>query len=199
MTRELRIIVADDEADMREFYQSMLPLLGHKVVAAAASGGELVQRCKTLHPDLIVTDIRMPDMDGIEAVARICKDEPLPVILVSAFQDNQLLERAQAEHIMGYLIKPIEQSDLAPAITIAMSRFEQFHMLRKEAADLRQALQDRKMIERAKGIIMKVASIDEQEAFRRLQRMASDRNRRLVEVAEMVLVAEEMVRPPTER
>jgi response regulator NasT len=199
MTRELRIIVADDEADMREFYQSMLPLLGHKVVATAANGTELVQRCKAQRPDLVITDIRMPDMDGIEAVARICRDEPLPVILVSAFQDNQLLERAQAEYIMGYLIKPIEQTNLAPAITIAMSRFEQFHTLRKEAADLRQALQDRKAIERAKGIIMKVAGIDEQEAFRRLQRMASDKNRRLVEVAEMVLVAEEMVRPAPER
>jgi response regulator NasT len=195
MTRELRIIVADDEADMREFYQSMLPLLGHKVIAVAANGSELMQRCKTQRPDLIITDIRMPEMDGIDAVARICKDEPLPVILVSAYQDDQLLQRAQQEYIMAYLIKPIEQPDLVPAITIAMGRFEQFQMLRKEAADLRQALQDRKMIERAKGIIMKVAGIDEQESFRRLQRMASDKNRRLVEVAEMVLVAEEMVRP----
>jgi response regulator NasT len=199
MTRELRIIVADDEADMREFYQSMLPLLGHKVVAAVSTGTELVQRCKTQRPDLIITDIRMPEADGIDAVNRICKDEPLPVILVSAYHDDQLLQRAQAEYIMAYLIKPIEQTDLPPAISIAMGRFEQFQMLRKEAADLRQALQDRKMIERAKGIIMKVAGIDEQESFRRLQRMASDKNRRLVEVAEMVLVAEEMVRPDPDR
>jgi response regulator NasT len=97
---------------------------------------------------------------------------------------------------MAYLLKPIDQADLAPAITVAMSRFEQFQMLRKEAANLRQALQDRKVIERAKGIVMKVAGIDEQEAFRRLQRIAMDRNRKLVEVAEMIVTAEEAVRPP---
>jgi response regulator NasT len=195
MTRALRIAVADDEADMREFYQSMLPLLGHEVVAAVATGTELVDRCLALHPDLVLTDIRMPDMDGIEAAGRICKEEPVPILLVSAYQDSELLERAQADHIMGYLVKPVEKAHLAPAITIAMYRFEHFQTLRKEAADLRQALQDRKVIERAKGIVMKVAGIDEQEAFRRLQRMASDKNRKLVQIAEMLLTAEEMVRP----
>lgn len=195
MSRSLRIAVADDEPDMREFYQSMLPLLGHQVVVTAATGAELVHQCRGKRVDLLVTDIRMPDMDGIEAAAAVCRDDPLPVILVSGYQDAQLLQRAQADYIMAYLVKPIEQADLAPAITVAMSRFEQFKTLRKEAADLRQALQDRKLIEKAKGIVMKVAGIDEQEAFRRLQKMASDRNRKLVEVAEMILLAEEAVRP----
>jgi two-component system, response regulator PdtaR len=195
MNRVLRIAVADDEADMRDFYQSMLPLLGHKVVAAAANGVELQACCRAFRPDLIITDIRMPDVDGIEAAARICKDEPVPVILVSGYQDSQLLERAQANHIMGYLVKPIEQADLAPAIMVAMSRFEQFQLLRKEAADLRQALNDRKQIERAKGIVMKVAGINEEEAFRRLQKMASEKNRKLAEIADMILTAEELVRP----
>ena len=195
MSRALRIAVADDEADMREFYQKMLPLLGHEVVVAAGSGNELVERCLGASVELVITDIKMPHLDGIEAVARICKDEPVPVILVSAYQDSQLLQRAQADYIMAYLVKPIEQADLAPAITVAMTRFEQFQTLRKEATDLRQALQDRKIIEKAKGIVMKVADIGEQEAFRRLQKMASDKNRKLVEVAEMILMAEEMVRP----
>lgn len=195
MSRSLRIAVADDEPDMREFYQRMLPLLGHEVVVAAASGAELVERCRGQRLDLLITDIRMPDLDGIEAAARLCGDVPLPVILVSGHQDSELLERARADYIMAYLVKPIDQDDLAPAITIAMSRFDQFQTLHREAADLRQALQDRKVIEKAKGIVMKVAGIDESEAFRRLQRMASDRNRKLVEVAQMILLAEEMVRP----
>ena len=196
MTRALRIAVADDEADMREFYQSMLPLVGHEVVAAAATGAELVQRSLNQHPDLVITDIRMPDMDGIEAAERICKEEPVPIILVSAYQEPELLQRAQSEYIMAYLVKPVERSNLVPAIAVAMSRFEQFQTLRKEAANLRQALHDRKTIERAKGIVMKVAGIDEQEAFRRLQKMASDKNKKLIEIAEMLLTAEEMVRPP---
>lgn len=197
MSRTLRVAVADDEPDMRDFYQSMLPLLGHQVVVAAATGTELVQQCRGKRIDLLITDIRMPDMDGIEAAATVCRDDPVPVILVSGYHDAHLLQRAQADYIMAYLIKPIEQADLAPAITVAMSRFEQFKTLHKEAADLRQALQDRKVIEKAKGIVMKVAGIDEQEAFRRLQKMASDRNRKLVEVAEMILLAEEAVRPPS--
>jgi len=198
MSRALHIAVADDEADMREFYQRMLTILGHNVVTAA-TGGELVELCKARRPDLVITDIRMPDMDGIEAVTLVCHDEPIPVILVSGYHDEQLLARANADYIMAYLIKPIEQADLAPAIAIARSRFEQFQTMRKETADLRQALQDRKIIERAKGIVMRIAGIDEQAAFRRLQRMASDKNKKLVEVAEMILSAEELVRPADAR
>ena len=106
-----------------------------------------------------------------------------------------MIERAEADHILGYLVKPIKQADLEPVIALAMRRFEQFQALRQEAADLRQALEDRKIIERAKGILMKKASLDEQEAFRRLQKLASDKNRKLVEIARMILTAEEAFQP----
>src|SRR5262249_43566304 len=195
MIRSLRIAVADDEADMREFYESMLMRLGHHVVVTAASGNELVQGCREAHPDLVITDIRMPGGDGIDAAERICYAEPVPIILVTAYQDSEILDRIQSEYFMAYLIKPIEQSDLAPAIALAMRRFEQFRELRKEAANLRQALQDRKMIERAKGILMKVAGIDEQEAYMRLRKTANDKNRKLVDVAEMIVTADEAARP----
>ena len=115
----------------------------------------------------------------------------MPVILVSAFHDAALIERAEMDHIMGYLVKPIKQSDLGPTIAIAVSRFAQFQALHKEAADLRQALSDRKIIERAKGILMKKANLDEAAAFRRLQKLASDKNRKLVEIASIILTAEE--------
>jgi response regulator NasT len=107
-----------------------------------------------------------------------------------------LIQRAEADHVMAFLVKPIKQADLEPAIAIAMRRFEQFQALQKETADLRQALEDRKVIEKAKGVLMKKAGLDENEAFRRLQRLASDRNRKLVDVAQMILTAEEAFQPP---
>jgi response regulator NasT len=196
MTQSLRILVADDEPDMREYFQKGLPRLGHQVVGAAGNGRELVEQCRALHPDLVITDIKMPDMDGIDAATQIYKERPVPVILVSAYHDAGLIARAEADHILGYLVKPIKQSDLGPVIALAMRRFEQFEALRREAADLRQALEDRKVIERAKGILMKRAGLDEQEAFRCLQKTASEKSRKLIEIAQMVVTAEEVVRPP---
>ncbi len=196
MNHALRIAVADDEPDMRDWFRTILPLLGHEVVAAAENGVELVANCRELKPDLVITDIKMPDMDGIDAAVRIYRDGPIPVILVSAYHDPKLIERAESDHILAFLVKPIKQADLEPAIGIAMRRFEQFQALTKEAASLRQALEDRKIIERAKGVMMKKAGLDENEAFRRLQRLASDRNRKLIEVAQMILTAEEAFQPP---
>jgi response regulator NasT len=193
MNPSLRIAVADDEPDMRDYFKKSLSRLGHQVVAVAQNGRELVEQCLSLHPDLVITDIKMPDMDGIDAAIQIYRDRPIPVILVSAYHDPELIARAEADHILGYLVKPIKQADLAPTIVLAMRRFEQFEALRQEAADLRQALEDRKVIERAKGILMKRSSLDEQEAFRRLQKLASEKSRKLIDIAHMILVAEEAV------
>jgi len=195
MNHTLRIVVADDEADMRDYFRKMLPHLGHRLVAAAENGRDLVQLCMEKRPDLVITDIKMPDMDGIDAATEIYKSMALPVILVSAYHDAALIARAEADHIMGYLVKPIKQADLEPVIALAMRRFQQFQELRKEAADLRQALEDRKIIERAKGIVMKKVQLDEHDAFRRLQKLASDKNLKLVEISRMVLTAEEAFQP----
>jgi response regulator NasT len=191
MNQPLRIAVADDEPDMRDYFQKILPRLGHRVVAVATTGAELVEQCRVAHPDLVITDIKMPDRDGIDAATEIYKDRPVPVILVSAYHDAELIRRAEADHVLGYLVKPIKQADLEPTIALALRRFEQFQELRKEAADLRQALEDRKVIERAKGILMKRAQLDEQDAFRRLQKTASERNLKLIEAARMIVTADE--------
>src|SRR3954447_6623001 len=135
MSRTLRIAVADDEPDMQEYFRTILPLLGHDVVAVAGTGRELVEMCRAKPPDLVITDIKMPDMDGIDAAARIYKEAPVPVILVSAFHDPDYIPRAEADHILAYLIKPIKQADLEPAIAIVMRRFEQFQAMRKETDD----------------------------------------------------------------
>jgi response regulator NasT len=195
MTRPLRIIVADDEPDMRDYFRKILPRLGHQVLAAAETGRDLVELAHKANPDLVITDIKMPDMDGIDAATLLYQERPVPVILVSAYHEPDLIARAEADHILGYLVKPIKQSDLEPAIALATKRFEQFETLRKEAADLRQALEDRKIIERAKGLLMRKVGLDEQEAFRRLQKVAMDSNRRMIEVAHMVLTADEAFQP----
>ena len=104
-------------------------MLGHQVVAVAKDGRELVEQCRTAHPDLVITDIKMPDMDGIDAATQIYRNGPIPVILVSAYHDPEFIRRAEADHILAYLVKPIKQADLEPAIAIAMRRFEQFQAL----------------------------------------------------------------------
>ncbi len=191
MNRSLRIAVADDEPRMREYFQKILPRLGHEVVAAAATGSELVEQCRAQRPDLIITDINMPEMDGIEATNLIYSDEPVPVILVSAHHDEALVLRAETAHIMSYLIKPIKQADLVPAITIAMKRFEEAQVLRDETASLKQSLEERKVIEKAKGVLMRVAGLDENEAHRRLQKLACDSRKKVIDVARTILATEE--------
>ncbi len=139
---------------MREYFQRTLPAIGHQVVGAASTGMELIGLYETLKPDLVITDIKMPDLDGIDAAKRIHQVRPAPVILVSAYNDSDLIGRAGQEQILAYLVKPIKQADLEPTIALTMSRFAQFEALRIEANGLRQALEDRKIIERAKGILM---------------------------------------------
>lgn len=191
----LRIAVADDEPDMQEYFERILPRLGHEVVCVAENGRQLVEFCERTQPDLVITDIKMPELDGIQAAEQICRHRPLPIILVSAHSDAALIERAENDHVMAYLVKPIKQADLEPAIAIAVRRFAQFQAVQREADDLRQALRDRKIIERAKGVLMLKAHLDESAAFRRLQKLASDRNQKLVAVAEAILLAEEAFGP----
>jgi two-component system, response regulator PdtaR len=191
MNRNLRIAVADDEPRMLQFYREILPLLGHEVVCAAGNGAELIKQCRAVRPDLVISDIKMPDMDGIDASREITHQESVPFILVTAHDDPELLNRAGATHVLAYLVKPIKRQDLQPAIIIAMRRFEEFQALQKEASDLRQALQDRKLIERAKGVLMKRTGRDEASAFQTMQKLARDKNRKLVHIAEMILTAEE--------
>ncbi len=191
MNRCLRIAIAEDEPLMRKYLEESLTFLGHQVVSLAKTGRELVQQCQSLRPDLVITDVQMPDMDGLDAAAAIYTNELVPIIVVSAFHDPELIERAKNNHVIAYLIKPIKQENLAPAIAIAMGRFQEFQATRQEAHDLRQALEDRKILERAKGLLMKRTGLDEPEAFRRLQKLSRDNNRKLVDIAQSIIMAEE--------
>jgi response regulator NasT len=192
--RSLRIAVADDEPDMRLFFREVLPRLGHEVVAEAADGNELIKRCQEARPDLIITDIRMPGQDGIAAVEAVNRNGRVPVILITAHHDTDVLSGAGVDYIMAYLAKPVKPVDLQAAIRLALLRFEHFQALARETSDLRQALEDRKVIERAKGAVMKRVRLEEAEAFRRLRKLASNQNRKLTEVAQRVITAEETFR-----
>lgn len=191
MTESLKIAVADDEVEMRDYLRETLSLLGHHVICVADNGRQLVERCSCEQPELVITDIKMPELDGIDAAGQICKDNPIPVILISAYHDHELLERAVLEHVLAYLVKPIKQADLEIAIGLVMRRFKEFQALHQQADDLRQALEDRKQIERAKGVLMKRAGLDEADAFRRLQKISNDKNQKMIEIARMIITAEE--------
>ena len=191
MSEKLRIAVAEDDEQMRAYYERVLTDMGHEVTSAAANGRALLDACRADRPDLVITDIQMPELDGIAAVTEICCEEPLPVILVSAYHDEALMQRAALEYILAYLVKPIKRQDLQTAIALVMQRFRQFASLREQPEGLRQALDDRKVIERAKGILMKRAMLDEPAAFRRLQKLASEKNIKLVDLSRQIVTADE--------
>jgi two-component system, response regulator PdtaR len=187
----LRIAIADDDRDVRDFLERFLPILGHTVNSTATTGKELVEQCRQSVPDLIIADVKMPDMTGLEAVEAIAKDAAVPAILVTGHAVPAWLERAKELGVMAYLVKPVTEHDLAPAIALAKRHFEELQALRKESAELRQALEERKLIERAKGAVTRRCGVNENEAYRRMRKVASNANRKMVDVAREILTAEE--------
>jgi len=190
--KSLRVLIADDESIRLLSLAAQLAALGHRVVAEATQGDEAVRLAAEHRPDLAILDIKMPVMDGIEAAERITQAQPIPIILVTAYSEAQLVERAARANISAYLMKPVAEDDLLPAITLALARFREFESLRREVADLRGALEARKVVEKAKGILMRRLGLTEDEAFKRLQKQSQDTNRKLAEVAEAVVTADRM-------
>jgi len=184
--------VADDDRDTREFLQESLARQGWRV-EAASTGRQLVESCRRSLPDLVVSDVRMPDMDGIDAAAAINAIQTVPFVLVSAHHDEALLARMDEVPILGYLVKPFTEAQLKAAVSVALARFRQLVAMKQEANDLRQALADRKLVERGKGILMRLLHVDEDEAFRRLRSAASSKNLKLVEAARRLIAAEEVL------
>src|SRR5262245_46819940 len=150
MQRSLRIAIADDEAATREFLKELLTRLGHQV-SAAQSGRQLVEQCKQFKPELILTDVRMPEMGGIEAASAINSEMETPIILISGHQTREFLNGTNGEAVMAYLVKPLKPADVEMAIAVAMMRFEQYQAVREEARQLRQALEAREAHGRAEG------------------------------------------------
>ncbi|MDR7439159.1 MAG: response regulator [Armatimonadota bacterium] len=189
MSERLRILIADDEAIRLMTLRTQLRSLGFEVVAEAADGEEAVRLAQEREPDLAILDIKMPGLDGISAAQRILQHRPIPIVLLTAYSEVELVERALETGVFAYLVKPVTEEDLLPAILLARKRFEEFRVLQGEVQDLREALEARKLIERAKGILMKRLGISEQEAFRRMQVLSQKENRKLVEIARAIITA----------
>ncbi len=187
-----KVYIVEDDPATAYSLEAMVSRLGHKVVGTAQTAAEALLGIKKVNPDLLITDIRMPCMDGLELAERVNQVHPLPVIVVTVYDDEEFLQRLESSPVMAYLIKPVEQVDLKVAIASSLARFRQFQRVSQEAADLRQALEDRKTIERAKGALMKRMDLDEAEAFRKLRGLASNTNRKLVEVASQIIASEQV-------
>ncbi|AOS62851.1 ANTAR domain-containing response regulator [Actinoalloteichus hymeniacidonis] len=182
-----RVVVAEDEALIRLDLVEMLREEGYEVAGEAADGEEAVNLASRLRPDLVILDVKMPKVDGIEAASRIAGDRIAPVVILTAFSQRDLVERARDAGAMAYLVKPFAKRDLIPAVELAMSRFSELRALEGEVADLQERLETRKLIERAKGILMKNQSLSEPEAFRWIQRTAMDRRTTMKAVAAAVV------------
>ena len=186
--RPARILVAEDEALIRLDLVEMLTEAGYEVVAQATNGVEAIALAKEFKPDLAILDVKMPELDGISAAQEII--EISPVLMLTAFSQRELVERARDAGVMAYVVKPFSINDLTPAIEIAMSRHLQMRSLREEVADLHERLETRKVIDRAKGILMAAMNLSEPEAFSWIQRAAMDRRISMKSVAEAVISPE---------
>ena len=186
--RAARILVAEDEALIRLDLVEMLTEAGYEVVAQATNGVEAIALAKEFKPDLAILDVKMPELDGISAAQEII--EISPVLMLTAFSQKELVERARDAGVMAYVVKPFSINDLTPAIEIAMSRHLQMRSLKEEVADLHERLETRKIIDRAKGILMKAMNLSEPEAFGWIQRAAMDRRISMKAVSEAVISPE---------
>jgi two-component system, response regulator PdtaR len=186
----LRVVIAEDEALIRLDLREMLKEEGFDVVGEAADGEQAVALANELQPDLVICDIKMPKMDGIAAAAQIAGKRIAPVVMLTAFSQRDLIERARDAGAMAYLVKPFEKRDLLPAIEMATSRFAEIKALEAEVSGLRERLEARKLIERAKGALMTKHSLTEPEAFRWIQRAAMDNRTTMRAVAELVLTGD---------
>jgi response regulator NasT len=181
------VVIAEDEALIRLDLAEMLREEGYQVVGEAGDGQEAVDLAESLRPDLVIMDVKMPRRDGIDAAAEIAAKRIAPVVLLTAFSQRDLVEKARDAGAMAYLVKPFSISDLVPAIEVALSRFTEITELEREVADLGDRLETRKLVERAKGLLQAKHGMTEPEAFTWMQRAAMDRRTSMKRVAEVVL------------
>lgn len=187
MNEQLRILLAHGHKPQRETLVQALTELEHAVDPTCDSGTQLVEQALAQRPDLIVTGVDLPEMDGISALVEVSKTVAIPAVVVTPRTSLQIVERAMLDHVMAYLIEPVERDEIKPTIYLVLRRFEQFQEMQAEVDSLRQALVERKLIERAKGVIMRLEDIDEDAAYKRLRRLATDGRIRLVDAARRVL------------
>ena len=187
-TAALNVVVVEDDPTVRLFLKETLEKqMGHKVVGEADNGTDMVRSVLELEPDVVIFDIHLPRLNGLDALRQIYQERIVAAVAITADRDQHLVRRALEEHVLAYLVKPVEAHQLGPALLVAWARFEELRQLADENASLKQNLQNRKTIERAKGVLMKRHRWSEAEAFRRLQRGAMNRRTTMVELAQSIL------------
>lgn len=189
MMSKLRIVIADNESIIRMDLKEMLEEAGHEVIGECVNGLRAVELTRELKPDLVIMDIKMPKMDGI-AASKIISDEKLaPVILLTAYSQREIVAKAKDSGVLAYLVKPIKESSLFPAIEIALSRFEEIKQLEFDLDNVKNSLEMRKILDRAKGILMDAYNLSESEAYRRIQKYSMIKRRPIKDVAESIIRA----------
>ena len=193
-----RALVIDDHEPSRKNLVGVLAENGFQIVGAATSGAAGLQLASASAPDVILMAVGLPDLDGIRAARKIMQANPLPIVLVTSHYDAATIERAKRAGVMGYLIKPLREGELLPAIELAISHFQEFVALQKENENLKKTLEARKVIERAKGILMKRQRLSEPEAFSLIQQKSMDMRKPMVEIAQAVILSQEITEEKTD-
>lgn len=186
-----RVIIADDESVIRADLREMLTNLNYLVVGEVGDGRSAINLAREVKPDVIIMDIKMPDMDGIEAADVLTRERIAPVLLLTAYSQRDLVDRAKEAGVVGYLVKPFREQEIVPAIEIARARFQEFSELQKQIGDLKETLETRKLVDRAKGILMDSQGLTEHEAFRKIQKMSMNTRKPMKEIAEAIVLAQE--------
>jgi len=184
--------VAEDDALVALSLRGQLVELGHEVIGEARNGAEAVQLAAEVKPDVILMDIKMPEMDGLTASKEIMEQTPTAIVILTSYADDAFVRAADLVGVMNYLVKPVDEKELAPALRIAHSRFSEMLELRHEAESAQQALRERKIVERAKGILMRRLGVSEEEAYEHMRRKARDRRIKMAELAQTILAADDV-------
>jgi response regulator NasT len=189
----LRAIIAEDEQLTRTIIRARLEKLGHSVVAEAADGVQAIEATRLHKPDVVIMDIKMPVMDGIEAARTILADVPCAILFLSSYNEQELLQQASTTGALAYLMKPFRKEDLAPALEMAIARFRQIQHQKREIDELKDTIETRKLIERAKGILMDRHGMSEDEAFKRIHFQARNQNKKMREIAQSIVTAADLI------
>ena len=189
MMKKLKILLADDEAILRLDLREMLTDAGHEVIGEAANGEEAVKLARELKPEFVIMDVKMPIMDGLTAAKLIAADNIAPVLLLTAYSQQDIVEKASEAGVIAYLVKPIREEQLFPAMEIAQKRFMEMQKLNMELAQLKDSLETRKLLDRAKGILMAAHGMTEQEAYRKMQQISMAKRISLKALAESIIAA----------
>jgi response regulator NasT len=191
MTERIRVIIADDESIIRMDLREMLTNLGYLVVGEVGDGRSAINLARELRPDIVIMDIKFEgeEFDGIDAARLLTEERISPVLLLTAYSQRELVMRAREAGVVGYLVKPFREADLVPAIVVALARFVEFRAVEELVGDLEEALETRKFVDRAKGILMDTQGLAEAEAFRRIQKMSMNTRKPMKEVAEAIILA----------